>query len=88
MGPKRFAEVETSNWSIMARGGAGQNFYMLHGGTNFETWNDPSGAASYDYGAAIGQAGDLRPIYYRMKRANQMAASFPEILADGVGCGG
>ncbi len=56
---------------------------MLHGGNNFDTWNDPSGAASYDYGAAIGQAGDLRPIYYRMKRANQVAASFPDILADG-----
>ncbi len=83
LSPKRFRGIETDNWSIMARGGAGQNYYMLHGGTNFETWNDPSGAASYDYGAAIGQAGDLRPIYYRMKRANQVAASFPGILADG-----
>ena len=40
-------------------------------------------AASYDYGAAIGQAGDLRPIYFRMKRANQVAASFSDILANG-----
>ena len=70
---KRFREVERDNWKILARGGAGHNFYMLHGGTNFETWNDNSGAASYDYGAAIGQAGDLRPIYYRMKRANLFA---------------
>ena len=80
---KKLRDVENAQWMIMARGGAGQNFYMAHGGTNFDTWNDPSGAASYDYGAAIGQAGDLRPIYYRMKRANQLAQSFPEILANG-----
>jgi len=80
---KKLATVETAQWAIMANGGGGQNFYMLHGGSNFETYNDPSGAASYDYGAAIGQAGDLRPIYYRMKRANQLAGSFPEILANG-----
>ena len=83
LGAKRFREVESDNWAIMARGGAGQNYYMAHGGTNFDTWNDPSGAASYDYGAAIGQCGDLRPIYFRMKRANQVAASFSDILADG-----
>ena len=47
--------------AILAHGGAGHNFYMLHGGSNFETWNDDSGAASYDYGAAIGQCGDRRP---------------------------
>ena len=70
---KRFHEVERDNWRILAHGGAGHNFYMLHGGTNFDTWNDDSGAASYDYGAAIGQCGDLRPIYYRMKRANLFA---------------
>lgn len=71
---KRFHEVERDNWRILAHGGAGHNFYMLHGGSNFDTWNDDSGAASYDYGAAIGQCGDLRPIYYRMKRANLFAA--------------
>ena len=73
LGSKRFHEVERDNWKILAKGGHGHNFYMLHGGTNFETWNDNSGAASYDYGAAIGQCGDLRPIYYRMKRANLFA---------------
>ena len=72
---KRFHEVERDNWKILA--GGGHNFYMLHGGTNFETWNDNSGAASYDYGAAIGQGGDLRPIYFRMKRANLFAQMLP-----------
>lgn len=81
--PKKLATVESAQWRIIATGGGGSNFYMLHGGSNFETYNDPSGAASYDYGAAIGQSGDLRPIYYRMKRANQLTGSFPEILANG-----
>ena len=76
----QFRQVERDNRLILARGGNGHNFYMLHGGSNFETWNDDSGAASYDYGGAIGQAGDLRPIYYRMKRANLFALSFPAIL--------
>ena len=81
---KRFAEVERDNWRILAHGGAGHNFYMLHGGSNFETWNDDSGAASYDYGAAIGQCGDLRPIYYRMKRANYMAQLLPAMREAGA----
>ena len=76
---KHFHEVERDNWKILAGGGTGHNFYMLHGGTNFDTWNDDSGAASYDYGAAIGQCGDLRPIYYRMKRANLFAQILPEL---------
>jgi beta-galactosidase len=81
---KRFHEVERDNWRILAHGGAGHNFYMLHGGSNFATWNDDSGAASYDYGAAIGQCGDLRPIYYRMKRANYLAQLLPAMREAGA----
>ena len=55
-----------------AHGGGGHNFYMLHGGTDFDSWNNDEMAASYDDGAAIGQAGDLRPVYYQMKRQNQL----------------
>jgi len=81
---QRFKEVERDNWRILARGGNGHNFYMAHGGTNFDTWNDDSGAASYDYGAAIGQCGDLRPIYYRMKRANLLAELLPAMRTSGA----
>ncbi|MGO9114673.1 MAG: beta-galactosidase [Thermoguttaceae bacterium] len=81
---KRFQEVERDNWKILAHGGNGHNFYMLHGGTNFDTWNDDSGAASYDYGAAIGQCGDLRPIYFRMKRANLFAQLLPALREAGA----
>jgi beta-galactosidase len=79
---KKLREVDNAQWNILAHGGGGYNFYMIHGGTNFQTWNDDSVGASYDYGAAIGQAGDLRPMYYKMKRVNQLAQSFPAILAD------
>lgn len=79
---KKYREIDEAQWAILAHGGSGYNFYMLHGGTNFESWSDNSTGSSYDYGAAIGQAGDLRPMYYRMKRANQLATSFPAILAD------
>ncbi len=67
-------------WKIIAFGGNGYNFYMIHGGTNFSHWNDDELQASYDYGAAIGQCGDLRPIYYTFKRANYFARSFQNIL--------
>ncbi|HEX4086884.1 MAG TPA: beta-galactosidase [Chthoniobacteraceae bacterium] len=73
--------IEWAQWNTMAKGGAGQNFYMAHGGTNFDAWNYNGVAASYDYGAPVGQAGDLRPVYYRMKRANQFAAAFADIIA-------
>src|SRR5260370_16537221 len=53
---------------------------MAHGGTNFGYTNNDEDAASYDYGAAVGQAGDLRPIYYSFKRMGWWARSFAEIL--------
>lgn len=81
---KKLVAIEKANWSIMAHGGGGQNFYMLHGGSNFDSWSDNSTASSYDFGAAIGQSGELRPSYYKMKRANLLAASFPGVLANGT----
>ncbi len=79
---KKLRAVEKANWSVMAHGGGGHNFYMLHGGSNFDLWSDNSTGSSYDFGGAIGQAGDLRPAYYKMKRANLLAQSFPEVLAN------
>ena len=79
------ADAETYDrrmWKVLAYGGNGLNFYMLHGGTNFDTWNDDEDTSSYDYGAAIGQAGDLRPTFYRFKRAALFARSFATVLED------
>ena len=69
-------------WKVLAYGGNGLNFYMFHGGSNFGFTNNDEDTASYDYGAAIGQAGDLRPTYYRFKRAALFAHSFESILED------
>jgi beta-galactosidase len=80
----RSRALENANWLILAHGAGGHNFYMLVGGTTFESWNDDITTANYVCAAAIGQAGELRPIYYRMKRINQLAQSFPEILANGT----
>lgn len=67
-------------WKIIARGGNGYNYYMAHGGSNFGYTNNDEDAASYDYGSAVGQTGDLRPIYYAFKRANTFSRSFQDIL--------
>ena len=74
------AEYGRRTWKIIAHGGSGYNYYMAHGGTNFGYTNDNEDAASYDYGAAVGQAGDLRPIYFAIKRAAWFARSFQDVL--------
>ncbi|MES2426839.1 MAG: beta-galactosidase [Bacteroidota bacterium] len=71
-------------WKILAHGGNGYNLYMAHGGSNFDYNNDRENAASYDYGAMVGQTGDLRPIYYAFKRANWFARSFQNVLANSL----
>jgi beta-galactosidase len=75
-----YMRTERCNEKILARGGNGYNYYMFHGGTNFDSWNDNENAATYDYGAALGEAGDPRPIYYREKANNLFATSFADIL--------
>jgi beta-galactosidase len=67
-------------WKMIAHGGNGYNVYMAHGGTNFGYTNNHEDAASYDYGAAVGQAGDLRPLYYAFKQAAWFSRSFSNIL--------
>ena len=71
---------ERRTWKIIAHGGNGYNYYMAHGGSNFGYTNNDEDAASYDYGAAVGQAGDLRPIYYSFKRMGWWARSFSAVL--------
>ncbi|MEO7720089.1 MAG: beta-galactosidase [Capsulimonas sp.] len=73
-------DYDRRTMKILAFGGNGYNYYMMHGGTNFAYWNNDEDAASYDYGAAVGQGGDLRSIYYRNKRAAWFARSFQTIL--------
>lgn len=84
-GPAEAALFERRTWKIIARGGNGYNIYMAHGGSNFGYKNSDGDAASYDYGAAVGQGGDLRPIYYTFKRAAFFARSFASLLENSVG---
>ncbi len=74
------ATYSRRTWRILANGGNGYNIYMGHGGSNFGYTNCDVDAASYDYGAAVGQAGDLRPTYYAFKRVGLFARSFQDIL--------
>ena len=83
-GPTDADTYERRTWKIFAFGGNGYNDYMAHGGTNFGYTNNDEDAASYDYGSAVGQAGDLRPTFYRYKRINWFVRSFPEIFEDSV----
>jgi beta-galactosidase len=71
-------------WKIIAHGGNGYNVYMAHGGSDFDYTNSNEDAASYDYGAAVGQAGDLRPMYYSFKAAAWFPRSFENILENSV----
>lgn len=84
-GPAEAALFERRTWKIIARGGNGYNYYMAHGGSNFGYTNNDEDAASYDYGAAVGQGGDLRPIYYAFKRAAFFARSFAPVLENSMG---
>jgi beta-galactosidase len=80
--PDALAQYTRYIWNIIAGGGNGFNLYMFHGGSNFDYWNDNSSGASYDYGTLIGEGGDLRNLYYSVKRAGTFATSFPDILDD------
>jgi beta-galactosidase len=82
--PKDADTYGRRTWKIIARGGNGYNYYMAHGGTNFNYSFSHEDAASYDYGAAVGQTGDLRPIYYQFKRNALFARSFQDVLENSV----
>jgi len=79
--PPAQRHAEQSVWRVIAYGGAGYNLFMTVGGTNFDHWNCDTVQSSYDFGAPIGQGGDLRSMYYNYKLANYFADSFQEILA-------
>jgi beta-galactosidase len=79
-GDNSLTHYDRAAWRFLENGGNGFNVYMFHGGTNFGTWNNNETAASYDYAGAVGQAGDLRPIYYKYKRVALFGRSFQDIL--------
>jgi len=58
----------------MLDSGASFNFYMFHGGTNFNFWNGANyydqyqpTITSYDYCAPLSEAGDLTPTFFKLQ---------------------
>ena len=64
------------------------NYYMWHGGTNFEFWGsrlaDSDAAyqtASYDYDAPLAEGGGLTKKYYLTRLVNMLASHFGQFIA-------
>ena len=86
--PVKSKQLERATWQVIAYGGAGYTHYTMAGGTDFDTWNNNEQAASYDFGAPIGQAGDLRLDYYSCRRAAMFATGFAALLSDSLAATG
>ncbi len=82
--PGDAASYRRRTWKVIAHGGNGYNIYMGHGGSNFDYNNNNEDAASYDFGAPVGEGGDLRPTYFEFKKANYFARSFARVLENSV----
>ena len=78
--PETVAMFTRNIWNHLANGANGFNLYMFYGGTNFDYFNYANGAASYDFGTLVGQAGEPRHLYYTIRRATTLATSFPDIF--------
>jgi len=72
-------EKVRGTWKIIAFGGAGYAYYMVHGGTNFGYSGD-SFETSYDYSSPIGETGQFHNLYFPARRAAYFAQSFSSLL--------
>jgi len=77
------ARYERATWKAIAFGGAGYNYYMLHGGTNWGYTSSDEISTSYDFSAPIGESGVLRKSYFRFKKPAIFAATFGHITSSG-----
>ena len=73
------AEKIAGTWKIIAFGGAGYDYYVVHGGTNFG-YSGHSHDATYDYSAPIAESGHFNNFYAPAKRAAYFARSFNDLL--------
>ena len=69
-----------ATWKIIGFGGAGYDYYVVHGGSDFGYSKGAEVTASYNYTAPIGEAGQLRKIYFPLKRAAMFAQAFRDVL--------
>ena len=87
MDSKQLTALDRGAWHVLAYGGAGANFYMFNGGTNFG-YSSAYGRTSYDYRAQIGEAGQLRQAYFTTRAPQAFSQTFQSLLAtskDGSG---
>ena len=73
-----FTERET--WRILAMGGAGYDYYMWHGGTNFAYTTMHDQTTSYYDCAPLSETGGLGEKYHRTRAVALFAQTFQEIL--------
>lgn len=73
-----FTERET--WRILALGGAGYDYYMWHGGTNFAYTAMYDQTTSYYDKAPLTEPGSLWDKYHRTRRVALFAQTFKDIL--------
>jgi beta-galactosidase len=88
MSAQMMEEKVRATWKIIGFGGGGYDYYVVHGGTNFGYSKGDEVTASYDYSSPIGEAGQLRKVYFPMKRAAMFAQAFSDVLTsskDGAG---
>ncbi len=79
MSPEMLAEKVRGTWKIIAFGGGGYDYYVVHGGSNFGYSGD-SDMASYDYSAPIGEAGQFHNLYFPARRAANFARTMNDLL--------
>ncbi|HEY4328263.1 MAG TPA: beta-galactosidase, partial [Phycisphaerae bacterium] len=88
MNAQKAEEKIRGTWKIIGFGGAGYDYYVVHGGSDFGYSKGAEVTASYDYAAPIGEAGELRKVYGPMRRAAMFATAFDDLLTsakDGAG---
>lgn len=68
----------------LAQGATLLNSYMTYGGTSWGWLPEPGVYSSYDYGAAIDEAGQLTAKYYAMKRIGYMLQAVEPIAKTGI----
>ena len=88
MTPERATKLDRATWKVIAYGGSGYSQYTFVGGTDFDYWNCVEQGAAYDFSGPVGQTGDLRDVYYKMKRAATFATSFPDVIENSLAAAG
>ena len=84
-GPSSANDVISYNdqtWRMLGAGTGGTSHYMAIGGTDFGYTSSPDQwITSYDYGAPIGELGQIRPALYSIKQTGWLANTFSPLFA-------